>query len=45
MQNEPKAVQTWDSCIYTAEEQKEFLRDYLWPSLKAHGLDDIGIYL
>ena len=19
--------------------------DYLWPSLKAHGLDDIGIYL
>lgn len=45
MQNEPKAVQTWDSCIYTAEEQKEFLRDYLWPSLRAHGLDDIGIYL
>lgn len=45
MQNEPKAVQTWDSCIYTAEEQKEFLREYLWPSLKAHGLDDIGIYL
>lgn len=45
MQNEPKAVQTWDSYIYTAEEQKEFLRDYLWPSLKAHGLDDIGIYL
>lgn len=45
MQNEPKAVQTWDFCIYTAEEQKEFLRDYLWPSLKAHGLDDIGIYL
>lgn len=45
MQNEPKAVQTWDSCIYTAEEQKEFLRDYLWSSLKAHGLDDIGIYL
>ena len=33
MQNEPKAVQTWDSCIYTAEEQKEFFRDYLWPSL------------
>ena len=45
MQNEPKAVQTWDSCIYTAQEQKEFLKDYLWPSLKAHGLDDIGIYL
>ena len=45
MQNEPKAVQTWDSCIYTAQEQKEFLKEYLWPSLKAHGLDDINIYL
>lgn len=45
LQNEPKAVQTWDSCIYTAEEQKEFLRDYMWPALKKHHLDDIDIYL
>lgn len=45
MQNEPKAVQTWDSCIYTAEEEKEFLKDFLWPSMQAHHLDDIAIYL
>ncbi len=45
LQNEPKAVQTWDSCVYTAEEEKEFLRDYMWPSLKAHGLDHIEIYI
>lgn len=45
MQNEPKAVQTWDSCIYTAEEEKEFLRDYLYPSLVEHKLDDIEIYI
>lgn len=45
LQNEPKAVQTWDSCIYTAQEQKEFLRDYMWRALCAHGLDDIEIYL
>lgn len=45
MQNEPKAVQTWDSCIYTAEEEKEFLRDYMMPALRAHGLSDIEIYL
>ena len=45
MQNEPKAVQTWDSCIYTAEEEKEFLRDFLWPSMQAHHLDDIEVYL
>ena len=45
LQNEPKAVQTWDSCIYTAEEEKVFLRDYVWPSLMAHGLSDIEIYI
>ncbi|MDO5399957.1 MAG: glycoside hydrolase family 30 protein [Eubacteriales bacterium] len=45
IQNEPKAVQTWDSCIFTAAEEKAFLKDFLWPSLEAHGLTDIGIYL
>lgn len=45
MQNEPKAVQTWDSCVYTAEEEKEFLKDYLFPAMQAHGLTDIEIYL
>lgn len=45
MQNEPKAVQTWDSCVYTPQEQKVFLKDYLWPSLVEHKLDDIEIYL
>lgn len=45
LQNEPKAVQTWDSCIYTAQEEKVFLRDYIWPSLAEHGLDDIEIYI
>lgn len=45
LQNEPKAVQTWDSCIYTAQEEKEFLRDFVWPSLIAHGMTDIQIYI
>lgn len=45
MQNEPKALQPWDSCVYTPQEQKVFLRDYLWPSLVEHKLDDIEIYL
>lgn len=29
LQNEPAAVQTWDSCIYSAEQEKTFLRDFL----------------
>lgn len=45
LQNEPKAVQSWDSCVYTANEQKEFLKDYMWPALVAHHLEDIKIYL
>lgn len=45
LQNEPKAVQTWDSCVYTAREEKEFLRDYLWPSLQENDLDDIEVFI
>ena len=45
LQNEPKAVQTWDSCIYTAAEEKVFLKEYVWPALVRHQLDDIKIYL
>ena len=45
LQNEPKAVQTWDSCIFTAEEEKVFLRDFLYPALVRYGLTDIEVYL
>lgn len=45
IQNEPKAVQTWDSCIMDAEEEKIFLRDYLYPAMQEHGLTDIEIFI
>lgn len=45
LQNEPKAIQTWDSCIFTAEEEKEFLRDFIWPALVSRGLENIEIYI
>ena len=45
LQNEPKAVQTWDSCVYTAEQEKEFLRDHLYPALLAHGLENIEVFI
>lgn len=38
VQNEPEAVQTWDSCVYTAEEERDFVRDHLGPELKSAGL-------
>ena len=44
-QNEPMAVQTWDSCIYTSEEEALFVRDYLGPALEQAGFADTGIYV
>lgn len=45
VQNEPEAVQTWDSCIYTAQEEGSFVSDYLAPALREAGLDDIQIFI
>lgn len=45
IQNEPAAVQTWDSCIYTASEERCFLKDFLYPALKKSGLDDLEIFV
>lgn len=45
IQNEPKAVQTWDSCVMDADMEKVFLRDYLYPAMQKHGLTDIDIFI
>jgi len=33
VQNEPAATQPWESCIYTPEEERDFIRDHLGPVL------------
>lgn len=38
IQNEPMAVQRWESCIYTAEEERDFLKNYLGPTFEKAGL-------
>ena len=40
IQNEPMATQTWESCIYTAEEERDFLKNYLGPTMRREGLGD-----
>lgn len=40
IQNEPMATQRWESCIYTAEEERDFLKNYLGPTLEKEGLGD-----
>ena len=38
IQNEPMAKQIWESCIFTAEEERDFLKNYLGPTLQKAGL-------
>lgn len=40
VQNEPMAVQRWESCVYTAEEERDFIKKYLGPALEKNGLQD-----
>jgi glucosylceramidase len=40
IQNEPMATQRWESCIYSAEEERDFLKDYLGPTMEKEGLGD-----
>lgn len=45
IQNEPMAVQGWESCIYTATEEHDFLKDHLGPILEGAGLKDKKIMI
>ncbi len=45
IQNEPAAVQTWDSCEYSAAEEGKFACQYLGPALEKAGLGDVKIYI
>ncbi|MGM0675766.1 MAG: glycoside hydrolase family 30 protein, partial [Spirochaetota bacterium] len=45
VQNEPAAVQTWESCIYTADEERDFVRDFLGPMLHTQALDDVKLLI
>ncbi|RAJ10567.1 glucosylceramidase [Chitinophaga skermanii] len=40
VQNEPMAKQKWESCIFTAEEERDFIKEYLGPTLHKDGMQD-----
>ena len=40
IQNEPMATQRWESCIFSAEEERDFLKNNLGPTLWKNGLKD-----
>jgi len=43
VQNEPMAIQTWESCNYTADEERNFIKYYLGKTLWNAGMDSIHL--
>ncbi|AHW60620.1 glucosylceramidase [Draconibacterium orientale] len=40
VQNEPMAVQKWESCVYSATEERDFIKNYLGPALHNNGMSE-----
>ena len=38
VQNEPMATQSWESCLYTAEDERDFIKNFLGPTLANAGM-------
>jgi len=45
VQNEPMATQTWESCLFTGEEERDFVRDHLGPALEQAGLQRLKLMI
>ena len=46
IQNEASAATSWDSCLWSGEEERLFLKEYLYPEMERAGLTDrVGIYI
>jgi glucosylceramidase len=45
VQNEALAVQVWESCIFTAEEERDFVKKFLGPALQKAGLKDVKLMI
>jgi glucosylceramidase len=45
VQNEPMSVQTWESCIFTGEDERIFVRNYLGPELVKNSMSDVKLMI
>jgi glucosylceramidase len=43
VQNEPEAKQTWESCLYTPEQERDFVKNHLGPALAQAGLSGVKL--
>jgi glucosylceramidase len=44
VQNEPDAAQSWESCLYSARDERDFVADYLGPALEKAKLTDVKLF-
>ena len=45
VQNEALATQVWESCLYTADEERDFVKNFLGPTLQKAGLSDVKLMI
>ena len=45
VQNEPEAKQVWDSCLYSPEEERDFVKNFLGPAFEKNKLTDTKIII
>lgn len=45
VQNEPDAAQEWDSCLYSAQEEADFVKHHLGPALHEAGLGYVKLMI
>jgi glucosylceramidase len=45
VQNEPAAVQSWESCIYTGEEERDFVKNYMGPTLEKAKMSGVKLII
>jgi len=43
IQNEPMATQIWESCVYQADVERDFLKHHLGPVMAQEGTSDVNI--
>ena len=45
VQNEPAATQTWDSCLYSSSDERDFVKYYLHNELVKNNLEHVKVYV
>jgi glucosylceramidase len=45
VQNEALAIQVWESCLFTAEEERDFVKSFLGPTLQKAGLEKVKLMI